>query len=370
MPEADTSTPPKAPRAFYRPELDLLRFGAFFMIFVFHLPRTHGLLSGAVQTGFCLGLPIFFLLSAYLITELLLREREATGTIHFRAFFLRRALRILPLYLLTIALCVALGWLIPLYRVPPLEVACFLGMVANVYAAHGTGLSPLIVLWSISVEAQFYLLIPAMLGYGRKWALWAASAGAFAASYLTLLLLGRRHVAFETVWFNSFVQFQFFAAGVVLAICFHRRPWAPRPALRSLLLAAGGISILLLGAVLAPLPLATPTLLCACYLLALIGSVSIFTAVLGAPVRPPAALLYLGRISYGLYAFHELAICLTVHVNDWAPRIHPGRVAMLGLRLLAFLLTVALAALSFELFERRILRLKSRFAWIKSGAAA
>ena len=90
-----------AKQRFYRPELDVLRFLAFLLVFFRHgyeAFASPGVRRVGEASG--IGLPVFFLLSAYLITELLLREQEKTGTIHLRAFFVRRILRIWPLYFL------------------------------------------------------------------------------------------------------------------------------------------------------------------------------------------------------------------------------------------------------------------------------
>ena len=85
-------------RGFYRPELDAVRFVAFFAVFCHHLlPKITGAYPHLVRAcGF--GLPLFFVLSAYLIGELLLREKEQYQTIDLRAFYIRRILRIWPLY--------------------------------------------------------------------------------------------------------------------------------------------------------------------------------------------------------------------------------------------------------------------------------
>ena len=99
--------------SFYRPELDILRFGAFLLVFLHHaLPhatidyftsdygifkQAASLLAGIARAG-ALGVDLFFALSAYLITELLLRERRSHGAIDIRAFYIRRILRIWPLY--------------------------------------------------------------------------------------------------------------------------------------------------------------------------------------------------------------------------------------------------------------------------------
>ncbi|HEU4415917.1 MAG TPA: acyltransferase family protein [Candidatus Angelobacter sp.] len=92
---------------FYRPELDALRFFAFFGVFAFHAaPRTlpfydaagaprwlSNLLIATFGAG-AYGVDLFFALSAFLITSLLLREQAATGTLDLRGFYLRRILRI------------------------------------------------------------------------------------------------------------------------------------------------------------------------------------------------------------------------------------------------------------------------------------
>src|SRR5437660_1432973 len=96
---------------FYRPELDCLRFFAFFAVFVYHTlsgePAYYAarhvplatLLASAASAG-RFGVDLFFLLSAFLITELLVREQEQFGKLDLRSFYLRRILRIWPLYFL------------------------------------------------------------------------------------------------------------------------------------------------------------------------------------------------------------------------------------------------------------------------------
>src|SRR3954447_20381062 len=115
--ELKTGTAPLAHegrKRFYRPELDLLRFFAFFLVFLTHGPRLNDsfwighLYNRLARTG-VYGLSLFFFLSSYLITELLLQERERTGQIHLRAFYLRRILRIWPLYFVGVLIGFALS---------------------------------------------------------------------------------------------------------------------------------------------------------------------------------------------------------------------------------------------------------------------
>ena len=100
-------------RRFYQPELDGLRFYAFLGVFVCHtLPVEDKFYSGlgmpwpwlwgpVIRSGSA-GVDLFFVLSAFLITSLLLRERQQTGGISLRQFYIRRILRIWPLYFLVV----------------------------------------------------------------------------------------------------------------------------------------------------------------------------------------------------------------------------------------------------------------------------
>src|SRR5262252_7530603 len=93
-------------RAFYRPELDVLRFFAFFGVFLFHfsrpvdlyvrygVPRPVAAMVNGLMQGGVYGVDLFFVLSAYLITALLLREKERFGDVDVPRFYGRRILRI------------------------------------------------------------------------------------------------------------------------------------------------------------------------------------------------------------------------------------------------------------------------------------
>jgi peptidoglycan/LPS O-acetylase OafA/YrhL len=93
------------PTRFYLPELDAIRFFAFAAVFIHHL-RDQGLYDPAPYPRLLteiahfgsFGVDLFFALSAYLITELLMREKDFTGRIDIGSFYIRRGLRIWPLY--------------------------------------------------------------------------------------------------------------------------------------------------------------------------------------------------------------------------------------------------------------------------------
>src|SRR6202789_3606958 len=159
-------------RRFYQPELDGLRFYAFLGVFVCHTLPVHetfyrGLhmplpwlwvplvLSGSA------GVDLFFALSAFLITSLLLRERQETGGISLRSFYIRRILRIWPLYFLLIALGVVLAHTSADQNLPWYYVAGYLLFLGNwVQAVFGGPNSICFPLWTVSIEEQFYLVWP------------------------------------------------------------------------------------------------------------------------------------------------------------------------------------------------------------------
>jgi peptidoglycan/LPS O-acetylase OafA/YrhL len=158
------SAPIQRPR--HIPSLDGLRALSVVLVIILHslwardgfhhVPMLYFILgNGSV------GVFIFFVISGYLITTLLLREREKTSTISLRSFYLRRAFRILPplyVYIFFLAALAASGHLPGMNR---LELITALTFTRNY--VPGVGLWAMEHLWSICVEEQFYLIWPAVL---------------------------------------------------------------------------------------------------------------------------------------------------------------------------------------------------------------
>ena len=119
----------------YHPELDALRFSAFLLVFLFHASGSfrgigRGPLHGFVPGAF--GVDLFFTLSAYLITEILLREWRAKGSIDIGAFYVRRILRIWPLYFCFLLFTwIVVPHLLTFERFPLRAKVAYLVFVAN-----------------------------------------------------------------------------------------------------------------------------------------------------------------------------------------------------------------------------------------------
>ena len=364
---------------YYRPELDALRFLAFLAVFFYHGVQINvhqGLLryhQGLTQSLVLLhrigafGLSLFFFLSSFLITTLLILEKERTGTVAFRSFYVRRVLRIWPLYLTYVGLAFALGQVWPAAHFSSHALLSFYAMSANWYVLAYGMMGPLVsFLWSISIEEQFYLIWPTLM---RK-----LQPGRVRTFCLALLLAGMAYTGvlgamgtdFGHLWFNSGVELVFFAAGGLMATYFglRRQRASMRRSMAALSLAAASWvgADLFMGVDTESMASAGLRAVPA-YTLIVLGAASLLWAFLHMPrnlIRPE--LVYLGRISYGLYVFHGFTLLICERILG--PRLH----AHLWL-LPTFLLTVLLASISYEFLEKPFLRLKHHFEVVHSRTA-
>jgi len=373
----------------------MLRFFAFVSVFLYHgLPgfvtaRHSGVaaqaaqyettIKGAGRFGVCL----FFLLSAYLITELLGREKANTGTIHVGSFYARRILRIWPLYFAFLFAGALLGLAIQDYRLEAHRIAAFLLLAGNWYVARiGCSANPIAPLWSISVEEQFYLAWPWVVKLGgRTWTCIICSI-LLPLSFLFLYELSRAGGdAGSNIWFNSFVQFQFFALGALLALCLRGRVPALGLLSRIAIFVAGLTSWLIADGVLrlggADARLSSGSII-AGYAFVAIGCLLFFVSFLGMLTRwVPKRLVYLGKISYGLYVFHMLALSVSwrlfwpaesqrssLQATSWNGVVLGARAALI--LLVSMGMTVICAALSYRFLEQPFLSIKERFTFVRS----
>ena len=227
---------------FHIPELDGLRFLAFLSVFVTHAIPTrwqpipdgfpshvrwwvdNALFSGAF------GLDLFFVLSSFLITSLLLREHDQRRRIDVRAFWIRRILRIWPLYYSFVLAC----WLFE--GLPGNIVAAFLllagnwGMLVFTLPDHSS-LGPL---WSVSIEEQFYLAWGLLLAWSPRRSLRRVCLGMIAAAYLLRAMILVSGSGLAQVWMNTIAHLDPIAIGALIALRHHDRPIALGPRARAM----------------------------------------------------------------------------------------------------------------------------------------
>jgi peptidoglycan/LPS O-acetylase OafA/YrhL len=367
---------------FYRPELDVLRFFAFFGVFFFHvalyppdffaehhLPRFLGVLENSFAKAGAYGVDLFFVLSAYLITELLLREKCQRGALDVPAFYIRRILRIWPLYFAFVTLAALAPALNPNHEFGLRYVIPFLLLSGNwsLVAFGFPGTSVAIPLWSVSVEEQFYLLWPPIVSrLSRRHILFAAVA-MIAIANLTRTAAVLLHAHNPQVWCNTLARLDPIAVGIILAAILHGEIPRFRTALRVEMLLFGLFDLVLvtryadLNSRIVPLPWASTLI---GYPAVAFGCTLILLAVLGSRSRvtDSGALRYLGKISYGLYVYHELATLLSDRMLTMPSSILRG-----GFRFfVALAITIVLAAVSYKFLEAPFLDLKGRFTHVPS----
>jgi peptidoglycan/LPS O-acetylase OafA/YrhL len=296
------------------PGLDVLRGLAILMVLVFHGFEPHEIVFGSLgphAAPFLIslvglghyGVHLFFVLSGFLITGILLDTRNDAD--FYRNFYLRRALRILPAYCVLLAVLFGMHRITPLYLLVCLLYLCNMPGLLGVNPQYGP-------LWSLSVEEQFYLTWPFLVRRLslRHLAIFCALL-ILLVPVLRFVLLFGPHFA-QDIGMKTWAVMDFFAAGGCLAIAI--RSSRVRPMLRRAvvpLLAGGGLLFILLSFI--PIPaghIFQKALLAVTVEPWLLGFTGL---VLLAYLRPGIAkgflakpLVFLANISYGLYLCHQL----------------------------------------------------------------
>jgi peptidoglycan/LPS O-acetylase OafA/YrhL len=368
-------------QSFYHPELDILRFFAFFAVFIHHaLPQnatfyidgglgptaTQWLLAAKSAGAF--GVDLFFALSAFLITELLRREYVNRGKFSLSNFYIRRALRIWPLYFTFLAAAVfVIPAILPDEKFGPTYVVSFALFFGNwICVTSGLPLSVASPLWSISVEEQFYLGWPLLLRVFGMNLIKQLAIGMLAVALTVRVLLAALGVEGAGVWCNTLARLDPIALGALLAFVLRGRTPSLNTGYRLLLCGLAVVSWLLVARYMSK---DGPTSIIS-YAVSALASVSLLVGFLTTNsrflYRPPFTwLVYLGRISYGLYVFHLFALTLMSKLL-----VIPVLQIQLNFErrlLFSFLLTVILAAVSYRWLEQPFLRLKKRFGYKAKG---
>lgn len=370
--QAEAPSQSSKSQRFYRPELDCLRFFAFFGVFVFHTfsrdPEYYSarhipfpnLAAAAARAGSS-GVDLFFLLSAYLITELLLREKENFGSIRLKSFYLRRILRIWPLYFFALLIGILLSLVDKEQHFGWKYLLAFVFLSGNwltsLIGFPGSVMDPL---WSVSFEEQFYLLWPSVISRVRRAEIliWVSIAFIAAAEVGRLMLLRFARHGDAAIFTSTIGRLDPLALGILTAILIRRLQFNPGWISRLGLLAAGAVTWLIAGHYFA----LTRLFMLLGYPAMAFGAWLIFLSIFGVSIAP-RWLRYLGKISYGLYVLHMLGLYIATKLFGDYPHSLGSfvRYWFTGL-----LLTVAMAALSYRFFESPFLRLKERFAYVKS----
>ena len=347
--------------------LDGLRAFAVLLVLACHF--------GLHAQGGVVGVDVFFVISGFLITSLLLKERDKTSKISFRDFWVRRAYRLFPALVCAIVFAVVLSkWAVPAERhqtfvaIPP--VLLYIGNWWAVFGPqHSLGLlSPD---WSLAVEEQFYVVWPLVAAF---WLVHTAHRqraaliiGVLSVLDVVLLFAASSVLHWNNVYMRTDTHAMGLLAGSAIALLLARSkaitltPWKAK-ALQRLAL----VSVLaIVGVTLAirQTPAAEPPVLLA--LAITVGTLAAVVILVGFVLVPNGWLTqlfenrvakWIGVRSYGIYLFnYPIAVILLAH-------LHTHNVSRLTLTGVGIMASIAIAAASYRWVEQPFLARKARYS--------
>ena len=309
--------------------------------------------TGILGAGW-LGVHVFFILSGFLITTLLLREFASIGAVDVKAFYVRRALRIFPAYYVTVAIYALLA--VTLLKGTDnatryLELLpAFVTYTANWFYVPAPGVTLFVHGWSLSAEEQFYLLWPPLLVLAlrlpRRLAAAACAVGglllvrAVAGASLepSLVRTVLESIAAPLSW------------GALLAIALHSGRGFQ---VAQTMLGGRATPGLLVAAALGNLAVSGPVAVTEAALLLLVGACVVREKHGLAAVLTWKPLEYLGRISYGVYLYHLLVVFALLLLGL-------GGLPAPAFALVTLLVTAWIATVSYAFLEQPFLQVKER----------
>jgi peptidoglycan/LPS O-acetylase OafA/YrhL len=385
-PEPVYLAPAQKPSILYFDKLDVFRFFSAMMVVLYHAYNSwiehYGLLSCMASTDDATklnpvgkyissiiengsyGVEIFFVISGFLITTLLLKEKQANGKISIAKFYARRSLRIWPLYYLVIAVApLLISWKGQTY---------FPNYNANIFfynnfdtAVHHYWVFPLAHFWSLCIEEHFYIFWPFIIAFVPNKHL-VKTFGA-----LILISIVYRAVAITNnpnpwypIYLNTFARFDAIVAGALVAYIHFVKPINLRISKGSRLIVYAIFILAFSNIVIAN----WSGIFEACFKKYFFISITLFSMVNYLFNEQPMfnflnnkVIRYFGKVSFGIYVYGLIVleiiiykIILPYHITNW----------------LVYLLIVIAASLlipiiSYECFEKQVLKLKKRFEVVR-----
>ena len=377
-------------KSIYFPNLNSIRFIAALLVIIHHIEQfksvfniyPNGLNNPVISSFGPLGVRLFFVLSGFLITYLLFAEKEVSGTISIRKFYIRRALRIWPLYYLIVVLAFFIvPHFFPGFISPHTEathshpmawklfsISLFVFFLPN-FALVYIGIVPFAShLWSIGTEEQFYFIWPVLMKFFKNKFVLLLSVVLFylGASYVFYLFQdsSMNWIRILGLYWKAFPIDNMAIGGIFALIVYSGGPVFTK--IKSFIFnryLQVLVLVLVLAGISCSVGLPVEVLNYECYAI-LFG---ILIANLAANSRRIINLEYplfnyLGKISYGIYMYHPLVIVASMKVlmhfkclNNYM--LYPA----------AILSTIIVAGLSYRFFEQQFIRKKKRFSMVISG---
>lgn len=368
------------PYSIHFPGLNNLRFIAAMGVLIFHIELKKQLLGfkfyymhQLINLG-DVSVTLFFVLSGFLITYLLLAERKQTGTVAVKKFYTRRILRIWPLYYLILILGFFVLPNISIFQIPTsglintgdtIQLSLFFLLFANIGFIIYGNVAYIDQTWSVAVEEQFYLVWPFIIKLFKR---------ILPALIFIILLFGLLRIVFNHLfykaetyhsfyWFFKYARIDTMAIGGLFAYSLFNSYEKITTLLYNKYLQLLAIFLLILLLVKGyTLPYVHQQVYAVLFGIVIINAAANQKSLLYLKVW---GLNYLGKISYGIYMYHNIMVVLALKVCAHYFSTSSA-LFLVTSYLVAILLTLFISHLSYWYFERLFLSLKNKFAVVGS----
>tara|TARA_B100000809_G_scaffold193286_1_gene192223 strand:- start:170 stop:1270 length:1101 start_codon:yes stop_codon:yes gene_type:complete len=360
-------------KSVYFPGLNGLRAIAALVVIIWHVDMSLASFSlsdfGFQQNGLAgYAVNLFFVLSGFLITFLLMKEKEKTGTIDIKKFYMRRLLRIWPLYYLSIFI----GCILMYFKVIPIpenlitSMMFYIFLLANVSYVAGIGVLTIKPLWSVGVEEQFYAVWP-----------WIIKKSTSVLKSLIIVII-LYFIIKSCAWgydynskvysFISYARIDLMAFGGIGSLVIFNNYIIIKRLFFSKILQFISWAVLFISFVYKPIHIVS-------FIDNEINAFFYLVILLNVSSNPNSIIKlegkvfnFFGKISYGLYIYHMIVIVLFVKYLDNFEFFSSSLIIKFSLPFLIIAVTTIISWLSYHYFEKPILKIKNRFEVVKSSA--
>ncbi|MEM6685906.1 MAG: acyltransferase [Bacteroidota bacterium] len=364
----------------YFPNLNGLRFIAAFLVLIHHVEQLKAVFnmdnywetSDFIKIVGKLGVILFFVLSGFLITYLLVAEQHTFKKISIRKFYMRRVLRIWPLYFLIVALAFFILPNVDMFNLPnenlleedfSLKILLYIVLLPNLVLSIYGAIPFASHLWSIGTEEQFYIIWPLIMRYIKRNQLVLMCS--VVVIYLLVKLLLYPSVSGNMPYHNALMGFwhtfpvSCMAIGGFFAILLFQQHRFLKYFLRNDLFYFSIVfttTLMLLGV---RIPFIHYEFYAFFYGIIILNFSANTTIKISLENK---VFNYLGNISYGLYMYHPIAITASLYILNTFNLATDGLIYALSIAI-----TIVVSGLSYRYFETYFLRFKSKFSKIQSG---
>jgi prepilin-type processing-associated H-X9-DG protein len=370
-------------RVFF-PGLNGLRFLAILLVIIGHIEQNKSWFDyNYLDTPFAniiagTGLTFFFVLSGFLITYLFLSEKKETNTIFVRNFYIRRAFRIWPLYFLIIIVAFLIMPKIGIMEIPGLtdqihtdfylKFFLFLILLPNIALLYFPGIPYAAHTWAIGVMEQFYLVWPWAIKQTKRYLhLMIGFIFAILIIRATIVFLDG-HVENELVFnimtgvnrYLTQARFDSIVIGGIGAYILFYKKVNILNIIYNKFIQISVYGVLIVSMIVGlQLPYIGHEFYAVLFCIIILNVSSNPDTLVNLEIK---SLSYLGKISYGLYMYHPIAIVICLlSLNQLFKSDFDSIISNIFLYFLSITLTIIMAVISYYLYEKRFLKLKNRF---------